>query len=163
MGRGSVCDPFDAAAIVARVAAGETTAADAWSAVMPLRPRARSTFAQKLSRARARAGRFVAAPVETRPPGRPPARALRAPDMGGPVLVIGPNSALRVLGGPLDVEHGFKPDRARLRINVDEPEAGGHPVRRPRRVPDRRGDKMVRPIRDPSHPAERPGPRDTVL
>ena len=92
---------------------------------MPLRPRARSTFAQKLSRARARAGRFVAAPVETRPPGRPPARALRAPDMGGPVLVIGPDSALRVLGGPLDVEHGFKPDRARLRINVDEPKPAG--------------------------------------
>ena len=32
MGRRSVCDPFDAAAIVERIATGETTAADAWRA-----------------------------------------------------------------------------------------------------------------------------------
>ena len=30
MGKRSVCDPFDAAAIVERIAAGETTAADAY-------------------------------------------------------------------------------------------------------------------------------------
>jgi hypothetical protein len=41
--------------------------------------------------------------------------------MGGPVLVIGPNAALRVRGGVLDVEHGFKPDLVRVRIDVDEP------------------------------------------
>ena len=72
MGRGSVCDPFDAAAIAERIATGETTAADAYRryAASAARPCARSTFAQKLSRARTRAGRFVAAPVETRPPGR---------------------------------------------------------------------------------------------
>jgi hypothetical protein len=44
MGRGSVCDPFDAAAIVERIATGETTAADAYrryaaSAARALRPR----------------------------------------------------------------------------------------------------------------------------
>jgi hypothetical protein len=41
--------------------------------------------------------------------------------MGGPVLVIGPNAALRVRGVALDVEHGFSKDRERLRIDVDEP------------------------------------------
>ena len=123
MGRGSVCDPFDAGAIVERIAAGETTAADAWSAYAASAARscARSTFAQKLSRARTRARRLSPPLVEKRPSGRPPARALRALDTGGPVLVIGPNAALRVRGGALDVEHGFKPDRRRLRIDVDEP------------------------------------------
>jgi hypothetical protein len=123
MGRGSVCDAFDAAAIVERIARSEITAADAWRAyaATAVRPCARATFAQKLSRARTRAGGFVAAPVETRPPGRPPARALRAKDRGGPVLVIGPNAALRVRGGALEVEHGFKPDRVRVRIDIDEP------------------------------------------
>jgi hypothetical protein len=42
-------------------------------------------------------------------------------DMGGPVLVIGPDAALRVRGGALDVEHGFKPDRVRVRIDIDQP------------------------------------------
>ena len=123
MGRGSVCDPFDAGAIVERIAAGETTAADAWRAYAASAARscARSTFAQKLSRARTRARRLSPPLVEKRPPGRRPARALRALDTGGPVLVIGPNAALRVHGGALDVEHGFKPDRRRLRIDVDEP------------------------------------------
>src|SRR5208282_3818300 len=123
MGRQNVCDPFDAGAIVERIATGETTVADAYRRYVAsaARPCARSTFAQKLSRARARARRFVADSVETRTPSRPPARALRAMDMGGPVLVIGPNAALRVRGGALDVEHGFKPDRERLRIDVDEP------------------------------------------
>ena len=123
MGRGSVCDPFDAAAIVERIATGEITAADAYRryAASAARPCARATFAQKLSRARTRAGRLAPPIVETRPPDRSPARALRALDMGGPVLVIGPNAALRVRGGALDVEHGFKPDRVRVRIDVDEP------------------------------------------
>src|SRR5208337_1953177 len=102
---------------------GETTVAAAYRRYVAsaARPCARSTFAQKLSRARVRARRFVAAPVETRPPGRPPARALRAMDMGCPVPVIGPNAALRVRGGALAVEHGFKPDRVRVRIDVDQP------------------------------------------
>src|ERR1700722_15302263 len=98
MGRGSVCDPFDAGAIVERIAVGEITAADAYRhyAASAARPCARSTFVQKLSRPRISARRFVAAPVETPPRGRPQARALRALDMGSPVLVIGPNAALRV-------------------------------------------------------------------
>ena len=50
-----------------------------------------------------------------------PARALTALDMGGQVLVIGPNAALRVRGGALVVEHGFKPDLVRVRIDVDQP------------------------------------------
>ena len=123
MGRGSVCDPFDAAAIVERIATSEITAADAWRAyaATAVRPCARATFAQKLSRARTRAGGFAPPIVETRPPDRFRAPALRALDMGSPVLVIGPNAALRVRGGALDVEHGFKPDRVRVRIDVDEP------------------------------------------
>jgi hypothetical protein len=84
-----------------------------------LRPRA--TFAEKLSRARTRAGGLAPPLVETRPPVRSPARALRALNMGGPVLVIGPNAALRVRGGALDVEQGFSPDRVRVGIDVDQP------------------------------------------
>ena len=59
MGRRSVCDPFDAAAIVERIATGETTAADAYRryAASAARPCARATFAGALSRARGRAGR----------------------------------------------------------------------------------------------------------
>lgn len=88
MGRGSVCDPFDAGAIVERIATGETTVADAYRRYVAsaARPFARATFAQKLSRARTSARRFVAAPVETRPPGRPPGRALRAMDWAAPSL-----------------------------------------------------------------------------
>jgi hypothetical protein len=121
MGRHSVCDPFDAAAIVERIATGETTAADAYRryAASAARPCARATFAQKLSHARTKAGRLGPLVVEARPPDRSPARALRALDMGGPVLVIGP--ALRVRGGALGVEHGLKPDRVRVRIDVDQP------------------------------------------
>jgi hypothetical protein len=39
----------------------------------------------------------------------------------GPVLVIGPDAALRVRGGALDVEHGSGKDRVHVRIDVDEP------------------------------------------
>ena len=58
MGRRSVCDPFDAAAIVERIATGETTAADAWRAyaATAVRPCARATFAEALSRARRKRG-----------------------------------------------------------------------------------------------------------
>jgi len=47
MGRRSVCDPFDAAAIVERIATRETTAADAYRryAASAARPYARATFA----------------------------------------------------------------------------------------------------------------------
>jgi CRISP-associated protein Cas1 len=123
MGRGSVCDPFDAGAIVERIATGETTAADAYRhyASSAAQPCARATFAQKLSRARTRARRLSPPLVDTRPPARPPVRALRALDVGCQVLVVGPEASLRVRGGALDVEHGFKPDRVRLRIDVDEP------------------------------------------
>ena len=38
-----------------------------------------------------------------------------------PVLVIGPDAALRVRGGALDVEHGSGKDRVHVRIDVDEP------------------------------------------
>lgn len=48
-----------------------------------------------------------------------------APDrsraQAGPVLVIGPDAALRVRGGALDVEHGSGKDRVHVRIDVDEP------------------------------------------
>jgi hypothetical protein len=122
MGRGSVCDPFDAAAIVERIDTGETTAADAYRryAAAAARPCARATFAQRLSRTRTRARRLPPAPVEKRSPGRPPARTLRALDRGGPVLVIGPDAALRVRGGALDVKHGTGKDRVHVRIDVDE-------------------------------------------
>jgi hypothetical protein len=119
----SICDPFDAAAIVERIATGETTGADAYRhyAASAARPYARATFAQKLSRARTRARRLSPLLVEARAPDRSPARALRAVDMGGPVLVIGPNAALRVRGRALVAEHGLKPDLVRVRIDVDQP------------------------------------------
>ena len=62
MGRRSVCDPFDAAAIVERIATGETTAADAYRryAASAARPCARATFAGALSRARVSAGLPIA-------------------------------------------------------------------------------------------------------
>ena len=90
---------------------------------MPRRPRVlRPLDVRRKAEPRKNESEAVApAPVEKRPSGRPPARALRVLDTGGPVLVIGPNAALRVRGGALDVEHGFKPDRRRLRIDVDEP------------------------------------------
>ena len=114
MGRRSVCDPFDAAAIVERIVTGETTAADAYRryAASAARPCARATFAQRLSRARTVTARRPAAPLKPR----------TSPRLDqGPVLVIGPNAALRVRGETLDVEHGFKPDRVRVRIDVDQP------------------------------------------
>src|ERR1700722_15013286 len=100
MGRGSVCDAFDAAAIPERIPTSEIPPADAYRryAATAVRPCARATFAQKLSRARTRAGAFAPPIVETRPPNRSRTRALRALDMGSPVLVIGPNAALRVRG-----------------------------------------------------------------
>ena len=122
MGRRSVCDPFDAAAIVERIATGETTTADAYRcyAASAARPCDRATFAQKLSRARTRAGGFAPLIAETRPPDRSAARALRGQDRGCPVLVIGPDAALRVRGSALDVEHGSGKDRVHVRIDVDE-------------------------------------------
>ena len=62
MGRRSVCDPFDAAAIVERIATGETTAADAYRryAASAARSCARATFAGALSRARTSAGLPIA-------------------------------------------------------------------------------------------------------
>ena len=129
MGRRSVCDPFDAAAIVERIDTGETTAADAYRryAASAARPCASSTFAQKLSFTRTRATRLSRLTVETRPSGRPPVRALIATGVGGPVLVIGPNAALRVRGGALDIEHGFKPDLVRVRIDIDQPKPNRPP------------------------------------
>ena len=86
---------------------------------------------------------------------------MRSRAQAGPILVIGPDAALRVRGGALDVEHGSGKDRVRVRIDVDEPkpaailfDAHGEFLT---------GEAMVRPIRDPSHPAERPRPRDPVL
>jgi hypothetical protein len=125
MGRRSVCDPVDAAAIVERIATGETTAADAWRAyaATAVRPYARATFAGALSRARVGAGLPIAVNVVRnlkRGVSRPESRKRAgAPDRSraqlGPVLVIGPNAALRVRGGVLNIEHGFKPDRVRVR------------------------------------------------
>jgi hypothetical protein len=69
MGRRSVCDPFDAAAIVERIATGETTTTDAYRRYVAsaARPYARATFAQKLSHARTRARGLTQPIVETRP------------------------------------------------------------------------------------------------
>jgi CRISP-associated protein Cas1 len=140
MGRRSVCDPVDAAAIVERIAAGETTAADAYHryAATAVRPCARATFAGALSRAR------VGTAPSTVPVEPTPDRSRSDPDLpiavdatrnlkrgvsgheirkragAGPVLVIGPDAALRVRGGALDVEHGSGKDRVHVRIDVDE-------------------------------------------
>jgi CRISPR associated protein Cas1 len=131
MGRRSLCDPFDAAAIVDRIATGETTAADAWRAYAATagRPYARATFAGALSRARVSAGLPIAVKHERNLKRgvsgheiRKRAGALdRSRAQAGPVLVIGPDAALRVRGGALDVEHGSGKDRVHVRIDVDEP------------------------------------------
>ena len=131
MGRRSICDPFDAAAIVERITAGEATPADAYRryAASAARPCARATFAGALSRARVSAGLPIAVNTmrnlkrgvsgdEIRKRTRAPTRS-RA--QAGPVLVIGPDAALRVRGGALDVEHGAGKDRVHVRIDVDEP------------------------------------------
>jgi hypothetical protein len=62
MGTRSICDPFDAATTVERIAAGETTAADAYRryAASAARPCARATFAGALNRARVTAGLPIA-------------------------------------------------------------------------------------------------------
>jgi hypothetical protein len=123
MGRLSLCDPFDAAAIVERIATGETTSADAYRryATSAERPCARATFAGALSRARVSAGLPIAVKHERNLKRGVSGHEIRKRAGAGPVLVIGPNAALRVRGGALDVEHGFEPDRVRVRIDVDEP------------------------------------------
>src|ERR1700722_14115575 len=98
MGRRSLCDPFDAAAIVERIATGETTAADAYRryAATATRPCARATFAEALSRTRASAGLPIAVNAmrnlkrgvsghEIRKRAGAP---YRSPAQVGPVLVI---------------------------------------------------------------------------
>src|SRR3984957_11551010 len=131
MGRLSVCDPFDAGEIVARIATGETTTADAYRRYVAsgARPCARATFAGALSRARVGPGLPIAVKHErtlrrgvsghkTRrragAPGRSRAQA-------GPVLVIGPDAALRVRGGALHVEHGAGKERLHVRVDGDQP------------------------------------------
>jgi hypothetical protein len=131
MGRRSVCDPVDAALIVERITKGETTAADAWRAyaATSVRPYARATFAGALSRARVSAGVTIAVKHERNlkrgVSGHQIRKRAGAPDrsraQAGPVLVIGPDAALRVRGGALDVEHGSGKDRVHVRIDVDEP------------------------------------------
>jgi CRISPR-associated protein Cas1 len=123
MGRRAACDPFDAAAIVERIATRETTAADAWSAyaASAARPFARSTFAGALSRARVSAGLPIAVKRGGNLKRGVGGHEIRKRAGAGPVLVIGPDAALRVRGGVLDIEHGFKRDRVRVRIDVDQP------------------------------------------
>ena len=83
-------------------------------AATAVRPCARATFAGALSRARISAGLPIAVNAmrnlkrgvsghEIRKRAAAPGRS-RA--QAGPVLVIGPDAALRVRGGALDVEHG---------------------------------------------------------
>jgi CRISP-associated protein Cas1 len=133
MGRRTVCDPVDAGAIVERIAAGETTSADAYRryAASAARPCARATFAGALSLARIRTAPSTV-PIEPTPhsgrsgPGLPIAvkrghHEIRERAGAAPVLVIGPDAALRVRGGALDVEHGSGKDRVHVRIDVDEP------------------------------------------
>src|ERR1700733_10302547 len=131
MGRRSVCDPFDAAATVERITKGETTTADAWRAyaATAVRPCAPATFAGALSRARVSGGLPGAVNavrnVKRGVSGHEIRKRAGAPDRSrakaGPVLVIGPDAALRVRGGALDVEHGAGEDRLHVRIDVDEP------------------------------------------
>ena len=165
MGRRSLCDPFDAAAIVERIATGSTTTADAWSAyaASAVRPCVRATFAGALSRARASAGLPIAVNAMRNPKRGVSGDEIRKRAGAAPVLVIGPDAALRVRGGALDVEHGSGKDRVHVRIDVDEPKPAAI-------LFDAHGEfltgeaiKMVRPVCDLSHPAERPRPRDPVL
>ena len=123
MGRHSVCDPVDAAATVERIATGETTAADAWRAyaASAARPCARATFAGALSRARVSAGLPIAVNAMRNLKRGVSGDEIRKRAGAAPVLVIGPDAALRVRGGALDVEHGSGKDRVHVRIDVDEP------------------------------------------
>ncbi len=123
MGRRSVCDPFDAAEIVERIATDETTAADAYRryAASAARPCARATFAGALSRARVSAGLPIAVNAMRNLKRGVSGHEIRKRAGAAPVLVIGPDAALRVRGGALDVEHGSGKDRVHVRIDVDEP------------------------------------------
>jgi hypothetical protein len=123
MGRRSVCDPFDAAAIVERIATRETTAADAYRRYVAsaARPCARSTFAGALSSARVSAGLPTAANAVRNLARGVSDHEIRKRGGEAPVLVIGPDAALRVRGGALAVEHGSGKDRVHVRIDVDEP------------------------------------------
>ena len=107
------CDVFDAPGIVAAIANGETSTVQAWRAYAAnaARPCARATFAKTLSAARTAISRRSA-------PNILPARhkAADAP----PVLVIGPNAALRGRGGALDIEHGPAAERSRVRLDIDD-------------------------------------------
>jgi hypothetical protein len=118
-----VCDPFDAAAIVGRIATGETTTADAYRsyAASAARPCARTTFAQKLSRVRVSAGLSIAVKRESILKRAVSGHEIRKRAEAAPVLVIGPDAALRVRGGALHVEHGSGKDRVHVRIDVDDP------------------------------------------
>jgi hypothetical protein len=106
MGRRAVCDPLDAAEIVERITAGETTAVDAWRAyaATAVRPYARATFAGALSRARVSAGLPVAVNAMRNLKRGMSGHEIRERVGAAPVLVIGPDAALRVPGGALDVE-----------------------------------------------------------
>ena len=122
-GEASVCDPFDAAAIVDRIATGEITAADAWRtyAAAAARPCARATFAGALSRTRVSGSLPIAVKRERNLKRGVSGHEIRKRAGAAPVLVIGPDAALRVRGGALDVEHGSGKDRVHVRIDVDEP------------------------------------------
>jgi hypothetical protein len=108
MERRSVCDPFDAAAIVEWIATRETTAADAWSAyaASAARPCARATFAGALSRARASTGLPIAVNAMRNLKRGVSGHEARKGAGAGPVLVIGMDATFRVRAGALDVEHG---------------------------------------------------------
>ena len=126
MGRLSVCDAFDAAAIADRIAMGEITAADAWRTYVAtsVRPCARATFAGTLSRARVSADLPIAVNAMRNLKRGVSSDEIRKCAGAAPVLVIGPDAALRVRGGALDVEHGSGKDRVHVRIDVDEPKPG---------------------------------------
>jgi hypothetical protein len=94
-----------------------------------VRPYARATFAGALGRARASAGLPIAVNAKRNlkrgVSGHEIRKRAGAPDrsraQADPVLAIGPDAALRVRGGALDVEHGSGNDRVHVRIDVDEP------------------------------------------
>jgi hypothetical protein len=76
------------------------------------------------------------------------------------VLVLGAYAALRVRGGALEIEHGPHENRQTIRIDIDADPKPRDPIRQPRRIHDRRGDPLVRPIFNLSRIAWRSRPSD---
>ena len=75
------------------------------------------------------------------------------------VIVLGANAALRVRQGALEIEHGPAAERIKLRVDIDDPPPSRNPLRRARRISQRRGIAMVRATRRRYRNARWAGPR----